>query len=103
MKLIDFDHVIDYYNHISCEEHIKSINKPGLFINNTEDPICPDEIIPFDQLFKNPHLITLLCNRGGHVEYLSGLNKEWFGYKIALDYFAFFQEKYLRNKNFIEK
>ena len=63
-------------------------------LNNTEDPVCLKENIPIERLYRNENIVSLIANRGGHIEYLTGSNEEWFGFKLALIYFTIFEENH---------
>lgn len=91
VKLLGFASVLDYYYHISSEHYIDKIITPTLSINCREDPISRIENVPIEKLYKNPYIINLITERGGHIEYLSGFEADWWGYTIALEYFQFFE------------
>ena len=92
-KITGHDDVLDYYHDISCDHWIPEITLPCLFISNLEDPICTKEGIPVNLLYKNKNIITLISDRGGHVEYVSGKDGEWWAYKTSLEYFDYFLQK----------
>jgi predicted alpha/beta-fold hydrolase len=86
-KASGFESVYDYYYHISSEHVVDNIRVPTLVVSCAEDPVCLKENIPYEKLYRNENIVTLIAARGGHIEYLSGKNEEWFGFKIALKYF----------------
>ena len=88
----DFDTIYDYYYNNTSEYVIEHVTTPSLLINNKEDPICAKEFVPIERINRNKNLILLITDRGGHVEYLSGWKMEWWGFKMALSYFDYFQE-----------
>lgn len=89
-KLYGYDHVLDYYHDFSCDHLLDNIQTPILFINNFEDPVCLKENIPINHLYRNENFITLITERGGHVEYLSGDACNWWAFDVALKYFEAF-------------
>ena len=91
IKLSGHDHIMDYYHHLSCDHLIGDIEHPCLFISCLEDPICYKENIPITTLYQNKNIITLFAERGGHIEYLSGWSKEWWAFKLSLEYFDYFE------------
>lgn len=91
-KLYGYDNVYEYYYEMSCEKEIKNINIPTLFLNNAEDPICLKEVIPIDEIIKNKNCISLVTERGGHIEYLSDWDQKWWAFELSMYYF-----KYLHN------
>jgi len=72
---------------------IEDIKVPTLCISSREDPICIHQSIPVEKLYKNENIIFLLAERGGHIEYLSGWRAEWWGFKMALEYFDYFERQ----------
>lgn len=96
-KFGGFDNVYDYYMNISSETRIESIKVPSLFISNQEDPICIKESVPIEKIYNNENTILLFAERGGHIEYFSGWNADWWAFITALDYFEYF-EKFVDEK-----
>lgn len=92
-KLGGHDTVYDYYIDISSEHVIDDIKVPCLFISNEEDPICLKENIPVEKIYKNENTILLFFERGGHIEYFSGFNRERYCYTIAMRYIEYFEKK----------
>ena len=88
-----FDHVLDYYHEFSCDHLIEDISVPSLFISNKEDPICYIENIPLSNLYRNPQIVTLIAERGGHVEYICGKEERWWAFEVGLKYFDYFLAK----------
>ena len=88
------NHVLDYYHEFSCDHVLEKINIPCLFISNLEDPVCYYENIPINNLYRNENFITLIPDRGGHVEYICGKEEKWWAFETALKYFEYF----LKNK-----
>lgn len=37
----------------------------------------------------------MIASHGGHIEYLNGLRMEWWGFKLMLDFFGYFEKKHL--------
>lgn len=61
----------DYYRQCSSAFFLDQISMPGLLIHSREDPLCPFEYIPVDDIRNNPSLTTCFTERGGHVGYWS--------------------------------
>ncbi len=61
----------DYYNQCSSAFFLDRISKPGLLIHSREDPLCPFDYIPMDDIHQNPYLTACFTERGGHVGYWS--------------------------------
>jgi predicted alpha/beta-fold hydrolase len=101
LKLTGFDHLMEYYHSVSCDHLLHNIKHPSIFLNCLEDPICYKENIPITSLYLNENIITLFAPRGGHVEYLSGINKEWWAFQLSLIYFEYFETKEKIIKHFI--
>lgn len=90
--IMGVDHVEEYYHELSCEQWLGKIQIPSLFVSNKEDPVCYKENIPIDTLFRNDKIITLITDRGGHVEYICGKEERWWGFEVALKFFEFFNQ-----------
>lgn len=75
---------------MSCDHLLEKIEIPSLFISNKEDPVCYKENIPINNLYLNRNIVTLIADRGGHVEYICGREERWWGFEIGLKYFEFF-------------
>lgn len=58
--------VFDYYKRLDCDNHIKGIKIPSLFISSLDDPVCKPEFIPLDQLYYNENCFTMILSKGGH-------------------------------------
>ena len=78
---------------ISCEHKLKDINKPSLFLSNFEDPFCYKANIPIDILYQNHNIINLITDRGGHVEYFHGWDRQWWTLMLSIHYFKYFENK----------
>ena len=98
-KINGVESIYEYYYHVSSEHVIERIKVPTLCLNTTEDPICLKENIPIEKLFINENIITLITQRGGHIEYLSGKNNDWFGFQLGLHYFKFFESQKMQKKS----
>lgn len=92
-KLSGHENVLDYYYNLSCEHKLGGITKPSLFLSNLEDPVCYKENLPIDLLYKNENIVTLIVNRGGHIEYFSDLDRKWWAFMLSIHYFKFFEKK----------
>lgn len=68
---LGFDNVQDFYDLLSSHKNTKKIKVPMLSINSRDDPICPTNSIPHDDIQKNGNLIHIETGGGGHVEFLS--------------------------------
>lgn len=90
-KAWGMESVYDYYYHISSEHVIENIKVPTLAISCAEDPVCLKENIPIEKLYRNENIITLITERGGHIEYFTD-NEEWFAFKVALRYFQVLED-----------
>lgn len=48
------------------------------------------EAVPIEDIKHNKHIIQIILNSGGHVEFFSGLRLERWVYTLMLDYFSHF-------------
>ena len=66
-----FEDAADYYRQCSSAFFLDQISKPGLLIHSREDPLCPFDYIPMNDINENPYLTSCFTQRGGHVGYWS--------------------------------
>lgn len=66
IKFLNYQNLNEFYEHNSCKNHIKRIDKPFLFINSEDDPIIPITVIPIDKCIENPN-IGIMTIKGGHL------------------------------------
>lgn len=83
-----FESADDYYHQCSSAFFIDQIKTETLIIHSRQDPLCPFEWTPVQQIQKNPNLTAHFPNRGGHVGFWS-LPNGWINEKIG-DYFSSF-------------
>ncbi|CAF0775336.1 unnamed protein product [Adineta ricciae] len=67
-----FRDVEHYYTEASSKKWLKHIRTPTLILSAIDDPICPIDGLPIDDVLQNPHLIAVKTVEGGHVSYLQG-------------------------------
>jgi predicted alpha/beta-fold hydrolase len=67
-----FRDVEHYYREASSSRWLKYIRIPTLILSATDDPICPIQGLPIDDILRNPYLIAIKTLEGGHVSYLQG-------------------------------
>lgn len=66
-----FEDADDYYHKSSAKRFITDIRRPTLLIHSMQDPICPPEMIPFDDITSNSSLHRVFVDQGGHVGFWS--------------------------------
>lgn len=66
-----FKNARDYYGSCSSAFFMDKITSPGLLIHSREDPLCPFEYLPLDDIQYNPWLTTRFPDKGGHVGFWS--------------------------------
>ncbi len=71
----------DYYESCSSSGFLNHVKTPLLLIHSHEDPLCPLQFAPFDQIEKNTFIKTLFTNKGGHVGFV-GNPKNWLNQTI---------------------
>lgn len=67
-----FRDVEHYYTEASSSKWLKYIRIPTLILSAIDDPICPIDGLPINDVLQNPHLIAIETLEGGHVSYLQG-------------------------------
>lgn len=70
MELIKIDFSDEFYRTSSCRTHLQNIKVPFLFLNTSDDPVIPEEVIPVEECLKNPN-ITLIIIKGGHLGFFT--------------------------------
>lgn len=66
-----FDNAEDYYTKCSSAFFMNEIQTPGLIIHSKQDPLCPFEYTPVDDIENNPNLTSAFLAKGGHVGFWS--------------------------------
>ncbi len=66
-----FDDAEDYYQQCSSAFFMNEIQTPGLIIHSKQDPLCPFEFTPVDEIENNPYLTAVFLEKGGHVGFWS--------------------------------
>lgn len=66
-----FDGVDDYYRRSSARQHLSAVAVPTLLIQAADDPFMTKDVIPSPGEL-SPALTFELCERGGHVGFISG-------------------------------
>ena len=70
VKILGYRNADDYYKGLSCAKYVKDINKPLLIISSKDDPICPYQGIPMDDICENENIILILTDKGAHSCYV---------------------------------
>jgi predicted alpha/beta-fold hydrolase len=83
-----FRDVEHYYSEASSNRWLKYIRIPTLILSAIDDPICPIDGLPIDDILQNPYLIALKTLEGGHVSYLQGWWPRTYSYDntVVIDY-----------------
>jgi len=64
--MFDFDCASDYYRRSSSGLFLSSIRTPTLFLHAENDPILPGMYIQMDNFRKNPYILSVMTEEGGH-------------------------------------
>ena len=75
-----FRDVEHYYEEASSHQWLKHIRVPTLILSAIDDPICPIEGLPNEDILQNPAIIAIKTLEGGHVSYLQGWWPKEFSY-----------------------
>jgi predicted alpha/beta-fold hydrolase len=88
IPIYGFRDVEDYYTEASSNKWLKYIRIPTLILSAMDDPICPIDGLPNEDVFNNSCIITIKTLEGGHVSYLQGWWPKSFSYDniVAVDY-----------------
>lgn len=83
-----------FYQHFSCHEDIKDIERPVLFIQSGNDPISKVEFLPRQVILQKENLLAVVTPRGAHVEYFVNWNaKRWY-VDVTRDYLLHLENNY---------
>ncbi|WP_234569289.1 YheT family hydrolase [Rhodohalobacter sp. 614A] len=83
-----FENAEDYYHQCSSGFFIDQIQTETLVIHSQQDPLCPFEWTPAEQIQNNSKFTAYFPRKGGHVGFWS-LPNGWLNQKIG-DYFSSF-------------
>jgi len=88
VPIFGFRDVEHYYTEASSNKWLKYIHIPTLVLSAEDDPICPIDGLPNDDVLQNPYIITIKTLEGGHVSYLQGWWPKSFSYDnvVVVDY-----------------
>ncbi|CAF0933570.1 unnamed protein product [Adineta steineri] len=77
-----------YYSEASSKIWLKSIRIPTLILSAMDDPICPIDGLPIEDILQNQYLIAIKTLEGGHVSYLQGWWPRTYSYDnvVVIDY-----------------
>jgi predicted alpha/beta-fold hydrolase len=85
LEITGIDMSDDFYKQNSCVRILDKIDKPFLFLNSSDDPVIPENIIPFDTCKRNKN-ISLIILKGGHLCFFTN-GKETMAKMIVERYF----------------
>lgn len=90
------------YKSISCQLHLHKITVPVMFLIAKDDPITKFNVVPMDDLKRNPNFMVGVTDKGGHCEFFqtkrhSLLNGSTYRRKVGDVTLTYFDsiEKYL--------
>src|SRR5262245_8445830 len=69
-----FANADDYYSKESCVRVVDKIHIPTLIIHSKDDPFIPFAPLQQDGFTRNPYLLVIKTERGGHVAFVSDEN-----------------------------
>lgn len=61
-----------YYRESASAAFLRSVQVPTLLLHSSDDPFMPPDALPIDAIDGNPHLHSVLTDRGGHVGFVGG-------------------------------
>ncbi|CAD8146823.1 unnamed protein product [Paramecium octaurelia] len=77
-----------HYLSIQCTNYMEFVKIPVFFLGSFDDPVINNRAVyPRDAILKNPNLISLMTQVGGHISWFEGVlhPKRWY-YKPVLQY-----------------
>jgi predicted alpha/beta-fold hydrolase len=64
----------DYYHRASAMRVIDRVARPALILSAADDPFVPAGIFEVPAVKNNPHITTMITNRGGHCAFVESAN-----------------------------
>lgn len=84
------------YDVMNCSNAVDKLDIPTLMISARNDPTNRHDLIPWDKIRKNPNIIYIYTQKGGHLEFMSDLfRNRW--YKFPMSQFLFNLDKMHKN------
>ena len=73
-RLAGFSNLSEFYNAMSCSNHLKNIQVPTVFINARDDPIVPPPLLEIvrDAALNHQNMIYIEQKFGGHLGFYEG-------------------------------
>jgi len=73
-RLAGFGNLSEFYNAMSCSNHLKNITVPTVFINARDDPIVPPPLLEIvrDAALNHENMIYIEQKFGGHLGFYEG-------------------------------
>lgn len=100
LHIYGFKNSEDFYKRSSCIRVLGNVTKPILFLNTSDDPIIPENIIPVDECKSNSQ-ISLIIIKGGHLGFFTN-GKETMAEVIAGKYFDIITSQIHDNSLFVK-
>jgi predicted alpha/beta-fold hydrolase len=77
LPIYGFSTLDEYYKSQSCISHIDNVRIPLLVITARDDPIVSPERAKCAMDSANPHILTMVTNRGGHANWIESKGSSW--------------------------
>jgi len=74
-KVNGFANVEDFWADFCSAYFMEDVKIPTLYIHSLDDPVCIKECVPMKKIIDNENCILLLTQKGGHIEFFTGLLK----------------------------
>eukprot|EP01116_Phalansterium_solitarium_P017331 TRINITY_DN4241_c0_g2_i1.p1 TRINITY_DN4241_c0_g2~~TRINITY_DN4241_c0_g2_i1.p1 ORF type:complete len:399 (-),score=114.43 TRINITY_DN4241_c0_g2_i1:232-1428(-) len=91
-RLFGYATVEDYYSDASSDRLLHNVGVPLLLLSALDDPIIPAAAIPYDAPERNPNVLLVTTNSGGHVAFMTDNNLLHFRKSlmddVAMQYFT---------------
>ena len=69
---IGYKTVREYYDDVSCVHHLHNITIPVFCLQALDDPVVTRDVIPYDDIVRNPNMLLAVTRTGGHVGWYTG-------------------------------
>lgn len=81
-----FEDIDEYFVHNNPFKSLEEASIPYVCINSFNDPICRKDYIPFDVFESSDYGMLVTTKRGGHCGWVTGVFKEVWADRLAVDY-----------------
>jgi len=91
-KVFGYPTVGAYYRDASSVDNLLKVRVPILIVHAKDDPIAPNEVVPYDEAKANPYVFMAVTEWGGHLSWFETGGGRWFTKPVSAFLKAFASE-----------